>query len=104
MFVLEHIEPPERGGLAELSGQRHPIHPHRMGDVLDLMVPKVLELQPETVAHLFEDSVGDADATRSGQAFQTCGHVDPVAEQVVALNHHVAEVHADAKPHAAGLG
>jgi hypothetical protein len=48
--------------------------------------------------------LGDADPTRFGDAFEPGGDVDPVAEDVVALDQDVAEMDADAPFHAAFVG
>ena len=42
-----------------------------------------------------------ADTARFRQLFQSRGNIDAVAVQIVAFGHHVAEVDADAKSHAA---
>ena len=39
----------------------------------------------------------DTDAARLGERFQPCGNVHAIAIEIVALDHHVAEVHADAQ-------
>ena len=44
---------------------------------------------------LVVDAAGDVDAAGLGQRLQAGGDVDAVAEQVVALDHDVAEVDAD---------
>ena len=40
--------------------------------------------------------VGDAKAAGFGQAFKTGGHVDAVAQDIVLLDHDVADIDADA--------
>ena len=77
---------------------------HRLGDILDRLRADVLEAGRQLVLDLIEGAARDADAVGLGQAFQPRGHVDPVAEQLVALNHHVADVDADAQAHPAVLG
>src|SRR6266851_703677 len=45
------------------------------------------------------DSPGDADAARFSEAFEAGGDVDAVAVDLLAIDHHVAEVDADAELH-----
>src|SRR6266853_2065717 len=40
-------------------------------------------------------SYGDADAARLGQPFEPCGDVDAIAEEIVAVKDHVAEIDPD---------
>src|SRR6516164_1283016 len=74
-----------------------PVHTHWPGDVLDLLLAEVLETEFEPVAYLIADDPADADTTWLGQGLQPRGDIDPVAEDVVSLNEHVAEVDADAE-------
>ena len=41
----------------------------------------------------------DAYRTRLGESFETSGDIDAVTEQVLAINHHIANVHANAELH-----
>jgi hypothetical protein len=38
---------------------------------------------------------GDADATRFGQCLQSCRNIDPIAEDVVLLDDHIAQINSD---------
>jgi hypothetical protein len=40
-------------------GSCKPIYPHRAGDVLDLLVPEILETVGHAIPHLFEYRAGD---------------------------------------------
>ena len=53
---------------------------------------------------LVVDAAGDVDAAGLGQRLQAGGDVDAIAEQVIALDHHVAEVDADPKLEPSVLG
>ena len=44
------------------------------------------------VANLLKSALGDTDAAGFCDAFQTCGNVNTVTEQVLALDHYVANV------------
>src|SRR6516164_5823465 len=74
-----------------------PVHTHWPGDVLDLLLAEVLKAEFEPVAHLIADDPADAYTTRLGQGLQPRGDIDSVAEDVVLLNDHVAEVDANAE-------
>src|SRR5216684_3260447 len=79
--------------------RQHPEHPHRLGDVLDRLWAEVLVAQRELVAEVLADGAGDTDAAGFGETLQTRRHVDPVAVDLFALDHHVAEVDPDTKLH-----
>ena len=99
-----------RGGRSRGGGRRdgrvrlqqwHPEHTHRPGDVLDRMLAEVLEILRYPVAHLLEHGARDAQAAGRGHLLEPRRDVDAIAEDVVALDHHVAEVDADPEIHAA---
>ena len=54
--------------------------------------------------HLIVDGTGDHDATGLGKFLQPRRDVDPVAIDVGAVDHHISQIDADAKPHAMRLG
>src|SRR6516225_4207463 len=94
---------PRRG---RLRRDRRPVGPlcensaistHRPGDVLDLLLPHVLEGDCELVAHLISYNSADADAARFSQGLETRRDVDTVAKDVVLVDHDVAEIDADAE-------
>src|SRR4029077_10230976 len=70
---------------------------HRAGDVLDLLLTHVLERDGELVAHLVAHHPADADAAWFGQGFEARRDVDAIAEDVLLIDHDVAEVDADAE-------
>ena len=61
------------------------------------MGPQVFDGHVQLVADLLVQAGGDAHPTCLGQAFQSCGHVHAVPEEVAVGDHHIAEVDADAK-------
>src|SRR6266851_2032323 len=81
--------------------KHYPEHPHWPGNVLHFLLASILVAQRELVSYLLIDSTGDADATGVGETLEAGGDVDPVAVDLLAIHHHIAEVHADAKFHAA---
>ena len=67
------------------------------GDVLDLDLAAILEVEIQLVAYLIVHGAAQADPARIGQALEPCGQVHAVAIDVVALDDDVADVDADAK-------
>src|SRR5271167_3734760 len=75
----------------------HLVRAHRARDVLDALLPHIFERVGELVADLVADHTRDADATRLRQCLQPRRDVHPVAEDVVAIDDHVAEIDPDAE-------
>ena len=70
---------------------------HRLGDVLQGLRPEVVEHEIDLAADLPVRVVGNADAAGLGEFFQAGGDVDAVAEDIVLVDHDVAEMDADAE-------
>jgi hypothetical protein len=66
-----------------------------------LCSPRSAKLGLDLAAHLPEGVFGDADPIGLGDAFEPGGDVDAVAEDVVTLDQHIAEMDADAPFHSA---
>src|SRR5262249_35913747 len=66
--------------------------PHRARNIFQLLLACVLELHVHLVANLMISGLGEADAAGFCDPFQTCSNIDTVAEQVLALNHYIANV------------
>ena len=79
----------------------NPVRTHWPGDVLYLLLAHVLERVIEPVAHLIAHDPADADPAGLGQGFQARGDIHPIAEDIVLLSDHVAEIDADAEVDAA---
>ena len=75
----------------------HRIGAHRPCDVLDAVLADVVEGVRKLVPDLVSDHSGDANSTGLGECLQPCRDIHTVAEDVVLLNDHVAEVDANAK-------
>ena len=69
--------------------------PHRPCDVLELLRADVLEGEIELACGVLLYACRHADAARLGQAFEACGDVDTVAEDVAVLDDNVAQMDAD---------
>ena len=67
-----------------------------LGDVLQRLVAEVGDREIEFSPRLGQDGARDADAAGLGHRFEARRDVDPVAEDVVAVDDHVAEIDPDA--------
>src|SRR5712671_3270429 len=77
---------------------------HRPGDVLERLGADIGKLGVDFAAHLPKRVLREADAAGLGNAFEPRCDVDPVAQDVVALDQHIAEMDADAPFHAPVAG
>src|SRR4029077_2417079 len=75
------------------------IDPHRLRDVLQLLVAKVLTRKTDLCANLLVDLAGNADTARLRDSLQPRGDVDAIAEDSIIIVDHVTEVDADTKLH-----
>ena len=104
MVEVEGIETAEGRLDPLLRSERHTIGANRPRDVLHLVLAKVQEIEREPIANLRMDRLGDANSARRCKRLQAGGNVDAVAHQIVAVHDDIAEIDADAKPHAVRLG
>ena len=56
------------------------MYPDRAGDVFELLFPGVLKIHIELIPNLPEGIIGDADAARLSNAFQSRSDVDAIAK------------------------
>jgi hypothetical protein len=77
----------------------HPIHPDRLCDVLDLLIAQIVEPQRQLVAEVIPRDGRDADRPRLSEGFKASSDVDPVAEQILAVDHDIADMHTNAELH-----
>src|SRR5262249_29205002 len=82
----------------------HAIDLHPPRDVLELSLAERSDWSVDLARDLFLDRAGDADTAGFGHLLQACRDIDPGAQKLVALGHHVAEIDADAELHAPSLG
>ena len=87
----------DRRGGSLLLVQAHAEHPNRPRQILDALLAQILKHHAEPVPGLIANRARDADAAGFGELLQARGHVHAIAEDVVVLADHVAEVEADAK-------
>ncbi len=64
------------------------------------MLAQILERKFRAVAHFLVDVARDVNPPRLREPLQTRGNVDPVAMDIIAVDHHVAQVNAEAELHA----
>src|SRR6516165_11694733 len=76
------------------------INPDGTSDIFDDLLAHILEWVGQLVADVIPHRPRDADPTGLGKGFQACCDVHTVAEDIVLLNDHVAEINADAEPNA----
>ena len=80
------------------------IDTHRPRDVLEVLVAEIDEIRIDLAAHVVIGRARDQNAARLANPLQPRRDVDAVAENVVALDQHVAEIDADAVDDALGFG
>jgi hypothetical protein len=68
--------------------------PESCCDVLQRRRAKVIDLKRHLAGGVLTHAGGDADATGLGQRLQACYDDHTVAQQIVALRHHLALMHA----------
>ena len=76
----------------------------RPGDVLETLLANIVKFDVDLAAHLAERVFRDADAAGLGNALEPGCDIDAVTENVVGLDQHVAEMHANAHIHSAIVG
>src|SRR5215471_8019120 len=74
------------------------MYPYWPRNILDDLLPHVLESIGEPVADMFADGARDADPPRLGERLQPCSDVYAVAEDVLGFDDHIAKVDPDAEP------
>jgi hypothetical protein len=78
----------------------NPVHPHGPGDVLDLLIAQILKPKGQSVADVVIDCIRNEYPTRLRQRLQPRRDIHPVAENVLLLNDHVAQIDTDTEPDA----
>jgi hypothetical protein len=76
-----------------------PVYPDRLRDVLDLLLAQIVEAQRQLVADLAVRRGRNANRAGLGKRLQPGRDVDPVAEQIDAIDDDVADMHANAQLH-----
>jgi hypothetical protein len=82
----------------------HAIDPHRAGDALEPMLADILDLVGDLAVQVIVGGARDQYSARLAELFQSGRNVDRIAEQVLAGDHHVAEIDTDAMGDAAIFG
>src|SRR5215469_10210603 len=69
--------------------------PHGPRNVLNSLLAPILECIGEPIADMVANGARDADTPRLREPLQPRGDIHPIAENVIALGNHVAEVDPD---------
>src|ERR1700726_121438 len=70
-----------------------------MGDVLDQLFSQILEDQAAAMAQVISHSPRDADLPTLDQPLEPGGDIHTVSENIVVLDHDVADIDADPEAH-----
>src|SRR5215510_13689644 len=68
---------------------------NRLGDILDAMAAERMVIEIELISDLLVNSVGDANGARPGESLEAGRDVDAIAEDVAAVDDHVAKINTD---------
>jgi hypothetical protein len=79
--------------------RQHAENANGLGNVFDALLTQILVTQRKLRSDLTVNHVRNANAPRLGQALQSRGDIDTIAVNLLALDHHIAEVDADAELH-----
>src|SRR6516164_403727 len=82
----------------------NPVHTYWPSDVLDAPLAQILESKVQLVADLVIHCPGNTNPARLSERFEASRNIDAVAEDVVFLDDHVAQIDPDAEPDPALLG
>ena len=80
------------------------VNAHRPRDVLQRLLAEIDELGLDPAAHMIERRPRNANSSRLCDAFQPRRDIDPVAQHVLAVDQHVAEMNANSVDDAFRLG
>ena len=78
----------------------HGIGPHRTGDILEVLLAQIGELNPDLASDLIVSRRRDADAAGFCDALKPRRDVNVVSEDVMRLDNHVADIDAHAESNA----
>ena len=73
-------------------------------DILEALAAAINERRRQLRADLVPHRARNPDAARLRQRLQTGGQVDAIAQQILAIDDHIPEMHADAEPHLLARG
>ncbi len=94
--TMERRGGPDRdGGTLPHGAASHGVDPHGPRDVLQRLLAAIRKFRLDAAADMLIGRSRNADAAGFGDPFEPRGDVDAVADQVVALDDHVAKVDAD---------
>src|SRR5688572_17485451 len=79
------------------AGKSHPIRSNWLGNILHSLFAGEIKRHTEFAAQLVVGSAGNEHAPRIAKLLQTRRYVHTITQQVLALDHHVAEIDANAE-------
>jgi hypothetical protein len=68
---------------------------NRLGDILDAMAAERMIVEIELIPDLLVNVVGDANGARPGESLEAGSDVDAIAEDIAAIDDHVANIDTD---------
>jgi hypothetical protein len=95
--LLLQAPTPDLPDAALLVARSVQVEPHRAGDILQRILADVLEGDLQLSLDLPVRVDGEAHRSRHGGSLHPRHDIDAIAEEISALNQHVADVHADAQ-------
>ena len=75
-----------------------------MGDVLDQLLTQIIKGHAVAMAKVVVDTPGNADFATLDEPLEPSSYVHSVAENIVVLDHDVADIDADPEAHPASSG
>ena len=96
---------PGRRGLQPVRRELapEPVQADRLGQVLEPLLAEIVEGVGRASPDVVEEHVADADRVGLGALLDARRDVHPVADEIVAADHHVGEMEPEAQPQAIGL-
>jgi hypothetical protein len=75
----------------------HGVGTHRTGNILEVLLAQIGELDIDFATNLIIGRRRNADAARFGDTLKPCRNIDAVAENVMGFDDYVADIDTDAK-------
>ena len=80
-----------------MTSQPYPPRPHRLSYIFKGLLSHIITGDLDLASNLPIGIIGHADPARLGDAFQPCGDVNAVAEDITIIKNDVTDMDADAK-------
>ncbi len=86
-------------GFVDGASAQDPMHPDGLGDVLQRLLPEILELERNLASHLIQDGLREIDDAGVRQRLEPGRDVDGIAVEITIRDDHVAQIEAHAQHH-----